>query len=154
MRNHAWISFYVAADLLDIILQEYTWKNGLCVRIFSIFVMTIDLYDFLMNERGSEDKQNPQHRNQSSHLPVFHKQKETFIQWLKKIPVYVDTQKYFKVHVYQILIAFLNKTAKLYILVLLYEMQMDSLVFFKNAQNALPFKQKVKLIKQNNKFDW
>lgn len=98
MLNHAWISYNIAADLFGEMLEEYKYKNGLCVRTFSIFVMAIALYDFLFEKRGSVG-QGTQHKNEHSHLIVLQKQRENYITWLKSKPVHSDINKYFKVHV-------------------------------------------------------
>lgn len=98
MLNHAWISYQIAGDLFNQIMQNYKYENGLCVRTFSIFVMAIALYEFLFEKRGSVEGQNTQHKYEHSHLTVLHKHRDAYIQWLKSQSKY-KTKSYFKVHI-------------------------------------------------------
>lgn len=99
MLNHAWISYHVAGDLFDQILQNYDYEKGLCVRTFSVFVMAVALYDFLFEKRGSIEGQNTQHKNEYNHLTVLHKQRDAYITWLKSQSQYTQAKKYFQVYI-------------------------------------------------------
>lgn len=100
MLNHAWISYHIAGDLFDQIVQiDYFYENGLRVRTFSIFVMAIALYDFLFEKRGSVEGQSTQHKYEHSHLTVLHKHRDAYIKWLKSQSQYTQAKKYFQVYV-------------------------------------------------------
>nr|XP_022293483.1 E3 ubiquitin-protein ligase rnf213-alpha-like isoform X1 [Crassostrea virginica] len=93
--NHAWISYNIAGDLVELVLKNYQYRNGLCVRTFSLFVMTIAVFDFLIHKRGSGKDLSTQHKIEDAHLTVLHKFRDTYVQWLKEQP-HSDTKKYFE----------------------------------------------------------
>lgn len=99
MLNHALISYHIAGDLFNQIVQNYNYENGLCVKTFSIFVMAVGLYDFLFEKRGSVEGQSTQHKNEHSHLTVLHKHRDAYIKWLKSQSQYTQAKKYFQVYV-------------------------------------------------------
>ena len=78
-------------------LKDYNYKNGLCVRTFSLFVMTIAVFDFLIHKRGSGKDLNTQHKNEDAHLTVLHKFRDIYVLWLKGQQVHSNTKKYFEV---------------------------------------------------------
>ena len=81
---------------MELVLKNYQYRNGLCVRTFSLFVMTIAVFDFLIHKRGSGKDLSTQHKIEDAHLTVLHKFRDTYVQWLKEQP-HSDTKKYFEV---------------------------------------------------------
>ena len=97
MLHHSWMTYHIASDLLDVVLKNYKLRNGLCIKTFIVFMTAVAQFDFLINRRGSGENLATQHKNTTAHLPVFQKQRDAIIFWLKEQPVLSETTKYFKV---------------------------------------------------------
>lgn len=95
--HHSWMTYQIASDLLDVVLDKYTIRNGLCIRTFYVFITALAHFDFLIDKRGSGEKINTQHKNTTAPLVIFHKQRDAIIHWLKKQPILSETRRYFKV---------------------------------------------------------
>lgn len=91
------MTYHVASDLLDAVLEKYKLRNELCIKTFLVFMTTLGHFDFLINKRGSGEKMNTQHKSTDAHLNIFHKQRDAIIYWLKKQPILTETKNYFKV---------------------------------------------------------
>lgn len=91
------MTYHVASDLLDVVLETYKLRNGLCIKTFLVFMTALGHFDFLINKRGSGEKMSTQHKSTYAHLNIFHKQRDAIIFWLKGQPILSETKKYFKV---------------------------------------------------------
>lgn len=91
------MTYQIASELLDVVLDKYTIRNELCIETFFVFITALAHFDFLIDKRGCGEKINTSHKNTTAHLVIFHKQRDAIIHWLKKQPIKSETKKYFKV---------------------------------------------------------
>ena len=97
MLHHSWMTYHIASDLLDVVLEKYKIRNGFCIKTFIVFMTAVAQFDFLISKRGIGENLATQHKSTTAHLGIFHKQRDAIIYWLKEQPVLTETKKHFKV---------------------------------------------------------